>query len=78
MPPSISDFNSSLKNKYQICLICCHNGKLFLYRANRHIIEFFYRNTIAKYKRMGYDEFEAQMLALSEYQKKGDIIFKEV
>lgn len=25
--------NSALKNKYQICLVCCHDGKIFMYQS---------------------------------------------
>ncbi|MGN0142552.1 MAG: hypothetical protein ACI4AD_10015 [Roseburia sp.] len=78
MPPSIRDFNSALHNKYQVCLVCCHNGRVFLYQSNRYVVEFVYKGTIAKYKKMGYDDFEAQICALNEYKKKGDISFKEV
>lgn len=78
MPPSINDFNSAYKNQYQLCLVCCHDGKLFLYRSNKPVVELFYRSTVAKYKRMGFDEFTAQLQALTEFQDKGDIIFKEV
>lgn len=78
MPPSINDFNSALQNKYQICLVCCHDGKIFMYHSNNYVIEFFYRNTVAKYKRKGFCEYAAQMEALSTFQVDGDIFLKEV
>jgi len=78
MPPSINDFNSALRNSYQVCLICCHDGKIFLYNSNNHVIEFFYKNTVAKYRKMGYNEYDSQIHALLQFQKKGDISFKEV
>ena len=78
MPPSIRDFNSAYKNEYQICLVCCHDGKVFLYNSETNIFEFFYKGTVAKYKNMGYDEYEAQVKALSEYAAKENISFKEV
>ena len=78
MPPSINDFNSALHNKYQICLVCCHDGRVFMYQSNNYVIEFFYRNTVAKYRKRGLSEFEAQMQALSVFQEDGDIYFKEV
>ena len=40
--------------------------------------EFLYKGTVAKYRKMGYDDFEAQICALKEYEQEGDIIFKEV
>ena len=78
MPPSIRDFNSNINNGYQISLVCCHDGRVFMYQSNRRVVELLYKGTVAKYKKMGYDDFEAQWRALMEYQKKGDIIFKEV
>ena len=78
MPPSVSDFNSAYKNGYQICLVCCHDGKVFLYRSRTNIFEFFYKGTVAKYKNLGYDEYEAQIMALSEYETQENISFKEV
>lgn len=78
MPPSINDFNSALRNSYQVCLICCHDGKIFLYNSNNHVMEFFYKNTVAKYRKMGYNEYDSQIHALLQFQKKGDISFKEV
>lgn len=78
MPPSINDFNSALHNKYQVCLVCCHDGRLFMYHSNNYVVEFFYRNTVAKYRKRGLSEFEAQMKALSVFQADGDILLKEV
>ena len=78
MPPSISDFNSAYKNGYQICIVCCHDGKVFLYKSRTNIFEFFYKGTVAKYKNMGYDEYEAQIMALREYETQENISFKEV
>lgn len=78
MPPSINDFNSALRNRYQVCLVCCHDGKIFLYNSNNHVIELFYKNTVAKYRKLGYNEYDSQIHALTQFQKKGDISFKEV
>ena len=78
MPPSIRDFNSNFRNGYKISLVVCHDGKIFMYRSNRYVSEFLYKGTVAKYKKMGYDDFKAQMFSLKEYEQKGDIMFKEV
>ena len=78
MPPSVKDFNSAYKNGYQICLVCCHDGKVFLYNSETTIFEFFYKGTVAKYKKLGYDEYEAQIMALGEYEAKESISLKEV
>ena len=78
MPPSVGDFNSAYKNKYQVCLVCGHDGSLFLYNSNAYIIEFFYMDVIAKYKKMGYDEYEAQIMTIKQYEKNRDIFVQEV
>ena len=78
MPPSINDFNSAFKNEYKICIICCHDGNIYLYNSKKHIVEFFYKSTISKYRKMGFDDFESQTRALLEFQNNGDIFLKEV
>lgn len=78
MPPSINDFNSAFKNEYKICIICCHDGKIYIYNSKKHIVEFFYKSTVSKYRKMGFDDFEAQTKALDEFQNNGDIFLKEV
>lgn len=78
MPPSVNDFNSALKNKYRLCIVCCHDGKIFMYNSKKHVVELLNKGTIAKYKKMGYDDYESQILALEELQNNGEISFKEV
>lgn len=78
MPPSVNDFNSALKNKYRLCIVCCHDGKIFMYHSKKHVVELLNKGTIAKYKKMGYDDYESQILALEELQNNGEISFKEV
>lgn len=77
-PPSISDFNSNFLNNYGMGIICCHDGKIFLYNANQKINYFAYQSTIAKYRKRGYDEYDSQILTLEEMKKRFDISFKEV
>jgi len=78
MPPSIEDFNSALINRYQVCIVCCHDGKVFMYNSNNHVISFFYKGVVSKYKIKGYNEYEAQIKALEEFQNNNSITFKEV
>ena len=78
MLPSINDFNSAFKNGYHLCMVCCHDGKIFLYHAKRHVHEFLYKGQITKYKRRGYNDYDAQMIVLEELQRNNDIFFKEV
>lgn len=78
MPPSVGDFNSAYKNKYRICLVCGHDGKVFLYNSKVHLIEVFYMNMVAKYKKLGYDEYEAQIMTINQYEKNKDVFIMEV
>lgn len=78
MPPSVSDFNSAYQNNYRICVVCCHDGKVFLYNSKVHLIEIFYMDHVAKYKKLGYDEYEAQIMTITQYEKNRDIFVQEV
>ena len=77
-PPSVDDFNSNYKNNYSLGVVCGHNGKIFMYKTNRNISYYFYESKIAKYKQLGYDEFNYRLQALKECEKQGNIMIKEV
>lgn len=77
-PPSLNDFNSNYINNYSMGIICCHDGKIFLYSAAQKINYFAYQSDIAKYRKRGYDEYDSQLLTLVEMRKKFDIYFREV
>ena len=62
----------------QICIVCCHDGRIFMYQSRKHVVDFLNKGTIAKYKKMGYNDFDSQILALKELQNNGDIFLKEV
>lgn len=78
MPPSVADFNSAKTHKYEKGVICCHNGKVYLYKAYGYLPVHFYWSTVEKYKKIGYDEVNSQLLALSDYAKKGLVLNEEV
>ena len=77
-PPSIEDFNSNYIHNYNLSVICCHNGRLFIYTSNCILSENDYKIAIVKYRKQGYNEYEAQMKTLTELCQKYDISFKEV
>jgi hypothetical protein len=77
-PPSINDLNSNYYNHYDIGIIVCHDGKIFMYSSKQAINEDYYKLTIEKYLKSGYNEYEAQMFALEKLQEKFDIEVKEV
>ena len=77
-PPSIADINLNFIKGYVIGIIICHDGTIYLYRANEIIEERYYQILVADYQKQGYNDNEAQILALKELQEKFDIEFKEV
>ena len=78
MPPSISDFNSSLNNGYVYGLVICHNGKIFKYASAQEISEELYFLYIEKFLRMGNSEYDAQIKALNKLMENFEIFFEEV
>lgn len=77
-PPSINDLNSNYYNHYDIGIIVCHDGRIFVYTSDEEINEDYYKLKVEKYLKSGYNEDEAQMLALEELQLQFDIHVKEV
>ncbi len=77
-PPSIDDFNSNFDHAYEIGIIVCHDGKVYMYSANERINEDYYKLVVEDYIKKGYNESEAQILALCDLQRNFDINFKEV
>lgn len=77
-PPSISDLNSNYINGYQIGIIVCHDGKIYMYSVLEEINENYYHMTIAEYLNQGYTESDAQLMTLQHLQERFDIQFKEV
>lgn len=78
MPPSTPDFNSVCQNKYRFGLVICHNGRVFQYKSEKLIHEGLVNIYIANYLKMGYTEYEAQLKALQDLCKQGEIEFEEV
>ena len=67
MPPSASDINAAAKNRYKRGVVVGHNGRVFVYEIYEgfEIIKpGIYEKTIAKYKKLGYNEHEAQYKAM--------------
>jgi hypothetical protein len=77
-PPSADDFNSNYEHGYVMGIVCCHDGKIFVYRANEYVDLELYTAYVQKYKMEGNNEFEAQMSALRIIMKNTDIAFREL
>nr|WP_297936920.1 hypothetical protein [uncultured Lachnoclostridium sp.] len=76
MPPSPVDFNCMLDDKYIIGIVLCHDGKIFIYSSNKRIDSDLWSKYVEIFLYDGYDEYEAQILALEKFQD--DIDFEEV
>lgn len=76
MPPSPADFRCMLNDKYTVGIILCHNGKIFLYSANNKIDPDLWSKYVEIFLYDGYNEYDAQILALEKFQD--DIDFEEV
>lgn len=74
-PPSDFDLNSCSKNKYRFGITVGHNGEITLYRTGKkytRIDSDLYNGTIAKYKKMHYNEYTAQKKALEQFKMMND------
>ena len=78
LPPSVNDFNSCFIHKYSLSVICCHNGKVFVYNSNEIIDSKLYEAYVNKNKSAGLTEFESQWAALEAIKRNADIHFMEV
>lgn len=76
-PPSIEDINSNYDHSYDLGIVVCHNGKVYMYTANERISENYYNLVVVEYLKQDYNE-EAQEKALMEIQDNFDVNFKEV
>lgn len=77
-PPSIDDINSYYDHNYEIGIVICHDGRVYMYSAEERINVNYYKLTVEDYLKNGYNEDTAQIEALKEMQKKFSIYFKEV
>ena len=59
MPPSAYDVNAAFKNGYLKGYALCHNGKIYEYTASKSYIDpSIYEITIAKFKKVCYNDFD--------------------
>ena len=77
-PPSIDDINSNYDHNYEIGIIACHDGRVYMYSAEERINANYYKMIVEGYLKNGYNEDTAQVEALKEMQKIFLIHFKEV
>lgn len=78
MPPSIADFNSIVNNDYQLGIVLCHDGKIYVYKSSELLSENLQKLYIAFFLKKGYNEDEAQEMSLRKLQENYRIEFWEV
>lgn len=78
MPPSISDFNANATYGYLLSVVCCHDGRVYVYKSNKRISDEIYTLSIAQNKKNGYNEKNAQFAVLTKFEKNKWLSFWEV
>lgn len=76
--PSVADFNSAYDNKYSVCLIICHNGKIYSYNCYEKISKIYYHAKLLQFSRKYKNENEAAWETLKDLERNGKIYIKEV
>ncbi len=77
-PPSIDDFNSAFKHDYKLCLVICHDGKVFKYGAYEECNKDLYLIKLVSFIQDGYNDYEAQVMTLNYMALFFNIWFEEV
>ena len=77
-PPSIDDLIANYENEYSLGIIVCHNGTVFVYTSDEDLNAEYYKLVIADYYDDGYNEYEAQIMAIKELASKFKIMVEEV
>ncbi len=78
MPPSVDDLNSSFEKGYQIGVVACHNGQVYVYKSEEFIEPDYFMMVVAQFKKRGYAEADAQLAAIREVEAHFDIRVWEV
>jgi SPP1 gp7 family putative phage head morphogenesis protein len=79
MPPSMGDIRTASQNRYKIGYAICHNGKIFEYTGcDYDISDYTFNIRVEKLKRLGYNEYEAQLNTMQELAKEYGFHFREV
>ncbi|WP_419024091.1 hypothetical protein, partial [Holdemanella sp.] len=55
-PPSIDDINSNYDHNYEIGIVICHDGRVYMYSAEERINVNYYKLTVEDYLKNGYNE----------------------
>lgn len=78
MPPSAEDFNCFVEAGYQVGIVLCHDGTVYMYTARNTISLELMEMYIYKEYQLCHNEKEAQLRALDRFVNNGDITYQEI
>ena len=78
MPPSAEDFNCFVESGYQLGVVFCHDGAIYMYSAESYINLQLMEMYIYKEYQQCHNEKEAQLNALNRFVNTGEIFYKEI
>lgn len=78
MPPSAEDFNCFVEAGYEVGIVLCHDGTIYMYSANKKISLQLMEMYIQREYQKSLDEKTAQLRALDKLMETGDIFYKEI
>lgn len=77
-PPSGSNFVSNGQRKYALGVIVCHNGDVYVYRAGKKpFTQTHFDKIVEKHKKLGYNEKEAYIKTLQQFEEDYGIKWEE-
>lgn len=77
-PPTGSDLVSNGSRKYKLGVVVTHNGRVFTYKAgNTPFLANSFDNIVDKNRSRGYNEYEAIVETLKQYQRDYGIEWSE-
>lgn len=77
-PPTGSDLVSNGSRKYKLVVVVTHNGRVFTYKAgNTPFLANSFDNIVDKNRSRGYNEYEAIVETLKQYQRDYGIEWSE-
>jgi len=77
-PPSLEDFNSNYENRNGLGVVCCHDGKVFVYSAEERIAKETFVFYEKKYYNLFRDEYRAQEKTCMLLGELAKVSFEEV
>lgn len=77
-PPSLEDLNCNYRYGYKIGIVCCHNGRIFMYKSEQIISYTYYWLVYSRCYNRCKDSDVATLNTWKELQTKFEIEVKEV